>query len=54
MPSALTMLQHYERHLAASRGAGLAGVNERARLAGTIQALANVVNNDFDPREMLY
>ena len=41
MPSALTMLDCYQRQLAASRGAGL---------AGTIRALIDVVNDDYDPR----
>jgi hypothetical protein len=50
MPSALTMLDCYQRQLAASRGAGLAGVGEQARLSGTIRALIDVVNEDFDPR----
>jgi hypothetical protein len=50
MPSALTMLDCYQRQLAAARGAGLAGVGEQARLAGTIRALIDVVNDDYDPR----
>ena len=40
----------YQRQLADSRGAGLAGVAEIARLSGTIRALLDVVNDDYDPR----
>jgi hypothetical protein len=50
MPDARTMLDCYQRQLAASRGAGLAGVGEQARLGGTIRALIDVVNADYDPR----
>jgi hypothetical protein len=50
MPSAHTMLRVYQRQLADSRGAGLAGVAELARLSGTIRALLEVVNDDYDPR----
>jgi hypothetical protein len=50
MPNATTMLHLYQRQLAASRGSGLAGVGEQARLAGTIRALLDVVNDDHDPR----
>jgi hypothetical protein len=50
MPSAETMLKSYQQQLAASRGAGLAGVAEQARLSHTIRALLNVVNDDYDPR----
>lgn len=50
MPTALTMLDCYQRQLAASRGAGLAGVGEQARLGGTIRALIDVVDADHDPR----
>jgi hypothetical protein len=50
MPSALTMLDCYQRQLAASRGAGMAGVGEHAKLSGTIRALLDVVNDDYDPR----
>jgi hypothetical protein len=50
MPSAMTMLNTYQRQLADARGAGLAGVTEQARLAGTIRALLDVVNDDHDPR----
>jgi hypothetical protein len=50
MPSATTMLHTYQHQLAASRGSGLAGVTEQARLAGTIRALLDVVNDDHDPR----
>jgi hypothetical protein len=50
MPSAHTMLQVYQRQLADSRGAGLTGVAELARLSSTIRALLNVVNDDYDPR----
>ena len=52
MPSAKTMLHSYQRQLAASRGAGMAGVNEQARLAPTIRALLDVVNSDHDPRRV--
>jgi hypothetical protein len=50
MPSAHTMLQVYQRQLADSRGAGLAGVAELARLSSTIRALLDIVNDDYDPR----
>jgi hypothetical protein len=50
MPNALTMLDCYQRQLAATRGAGMAGVGEQARLSGTIRALLDVVNDDYDPR----
>jgi hypothetical protein len=50
MPSALTMLDCYQRQLAASRGAGMTGVGEHAKLSGTIRALLDVVNDDYDPR----
>ena len=50
MPSAHTMLQVYQRQLADSRGAGLTGVAEIARLSSTIRALLEVVNDDYDPR----
>ncbi len=50
MPNATTMLQLYQRQLAAARGAGLAGVSEQARLAGTIRVLLDIVNADHDPR----
>ena len=50
MPSAITMLGHYQSHVAAARGAGMAGVAEQERLAGTIRALLEVVNDDHDPR----
>jgi len=39
------MLQVYQRQLADSRGAGLTGVAELARLSSTIRALLN-----YDPR----
>jgi hypothetical protein len=52
VPNALTMLKHYQSHLAASRGAGLTGVAEQARLTGTIRALIEVVDDDFDPRKV--
>ena len=51
MPNALTMLDCYQRQLAATRGAGMTGVTEQARLGGTIRALIDVVNEDYDPRE---
>ena len=44
------MLRIYQRQLADSRGAGLTGVAELARLSGTIRALLDVVNDDYDPR----
>ena len=50
MPSAHTMLDSYRRQIHASRGAGMAGVGELARLAPTIRALIEVVNDDHDPR----
>ena len=50
MPSAKTMLHVYQRQIAASRGAGMAGLNEQAKLAPTIRALLDVVNDDYDPR----
>ena len=50
MPSAKTMLHAYQRQVAASRGAGMAGLGEQARLAPTIRALLDVVNDDHDPR----
>ena len=50
MPNAITMLDHYQRQIAAARGAGMAGVTEQARLAGTIRALLEIVNSDHDPR----
>ena len=50
MPSAKTMLDGYQRQLAASRGAGMAGLNEQARLAPTLRALREVVDADHDPR----
>ena len=50
MPSALTMLDCYRRQVAASRGAGLAGVAEQARLSPTIRALTRLVDEDYDPR----
>lgn len=50
MPSAKTMLHVYQRQIAASRGAGMAGLNEQAKLSPTIRALIDVVNTDYDPR----
>ena len=50
MPSAHTMLDSYRRQVHASRGAGMAGLGELARLAPTIRALIEVVNDDHDPR----
>jgi hypothetical protein len=50
MPSAKTMLSVYQHQLAASRGAGMAGLNEQARLSPTIRALIEVVDADHDPR----
>jgi hypothetical protein len=50
MPSARTMLNVYRAQIAASRGAGLAGVGVQARLGPTIRALLVVVDDDHDPR----
>jgi hypothetical protein len=50
MPSAKTMLTVYQRQVAAARGAGMAGLNEQARLSPTIRALIDVVDADYDPR----
>ena len=50
MPSAKTMLTVYQRQIAASRGAGMAGLNEQARLSPTIRALIEIVDADHDPR----
>ena len=50
MPSAKTMLTAYQRQIAAARGAGMAGLNEQARLSSTLRALRDVVNQDHDPR----
>jgi hypothetical protein len=50
MPSAKTMLDLYQRQIAASRGAGMAGWNEQAKLSPTIRALIAMVNADYDPR----
>jgi hypothetical protein len=50
MPSARTMLDSYQRQITASRGAGLHGIGEQARLAPTIRALLDVVDKDYDPR----
>jgi hypothetical protein len=50
MPSAHTMLKGYQAQISASRGAGMAGVGEQARLAPTVRALLDVVNDDYDPR----
>jgi hypothetical protein len=50
MPTAKTMLESYQQQLAASRGAGLTGVAEQARLSSTIRALLDLVNDDYDPR----
>jgi len=50
MPSAHTMLKGYQAQISASRGAGMAGVGEQARLAPTVRALIEVVNDDHDPR----
>jgi hypothetical protein len=52
MPSAQTMLEHYRSQVTASRGAGLAGVGEQARLGPTIRALLAVVDDDHDPRKI--
>jgi hypothetical protein len=44
------MLDSYRRQLAATRGAGLAGVGEHARLSPTLNALQSVIDEDYDPR----
>ena len=44
------MLEHYRSQVAAARGAGMAGVNEQARLGATIRALIVIVDEDHDPR----
>jgi hypothetical protein len=44
------MLDSYRRQIAAARGAGMAGLGERARLSVTLQALQSVVDEDYDPR----
>ena len=51
MPSAKTMLELYRSQVAAARGAGMAGVDEQARLGATIRALLTVVDDDYDPRK---
>ena len=50
MPSAKTMLHVYQGQIAASRGAGMAGLNEQAKLSPTIRALIDVIDADYDPR----
>ena len=50
VPSAKTMLYVYQRQIAASRGAGMAGLNEQAKLSPTIRALIDVIDTDYDPR----
>ena len=45
------MLEHYRSQVTQARGAGMAGVNEQARLGATIRALLVVVDDDYDPRE---
>jgi len=50
MPNAQTMLASYQHQVRVSRGAGLTGLAEQARLSGTIRALMDVVNEDHDPR----
>ena len=44
------MLTVYQHQVRAARGAGLAGLDQQARLAPTIRALLDVVNDDHDPR----
>ena len=44
------MLDSYQRQVHASRGAGMAGLGEQVRLAPTIRALIEIVNEDNDPR----
>jgi len=50
MPNSQTMLHAYQHRVRESRGAGLAGLAEQARLGETIRALIDVVNDDHDPR----
>ena len=50
MPSARTILESYQRQVHASRGAGMAGLGEQARLGPTIRALLEIVDDDHDPR----
>ena len=50
MPNAKTMLTVYQGQIKASRGAGMAGLNEQARLSPTIRALLEVVDADHDLR----
>ena len=45
------MLEHYRSQVVQARGAGMAGVNEQARLGATIRALLVVVDDDHDPRK---
>jgi len=52
MPSAHTMLKGYQAQISATRGAGMVGVGEQSRLAPTIRALIEVVNDDHDPRRV--
>jgi len=47
MPSAKTMLHVYQRQIAASRGAGMAGLNEQAKLSPTELPFTS---DDFDPQ----
>jgi hypothetical protein len=44
------MLDSYQRQVHASRGAGLAGLGEQARLAPAIRALIEIVDDEYDPR----
>jgi hypothetical protein len=50
MPNAKTMIDVYRRQVDAARGAGMAGLNEQAKLAPTIRALRDVLDADYDPR----
>ncbi len=50
MPNAITMLSAYRHQIRAAAGSGLAGLEQQARLSGTIRALLDVVNDDHDPR----
>jgi hypothetical protein len=50
MPSACTMLGAYQAQLAASRGAGLAHLDDLARLGRVIRVLLELINRDYDPR----
>jgi hypothetical protein len=44
------MLDGYRNQIVASRGAGMAGLGEHAKLSPMIRALQSVVDDDHDPR----